>query len=387
MGNLQTKMGARPTVTDAQGKDEDWPIRRLYFGARYFDPFFALWMSPDPAGQFLNPYTYGGDPVNYVDPDGEWVHIVIGAAIGAVIGASSALYQCTRKHGGSCATAVPIGYELGGAAGAAAAATGGAASGLTTAVVGEVGLATGSGVLAASAGAAVEGGLAGAASGAVSYAGSAILGQTDGWDWGDFATSTLVGLGSGALMGGVSGAVSYGVSDTYKQNIYQTVEDYGYEHGRHLDVLNFDNAVGQRQRAIDYYAHRVRGYTSLEFEYVDVKGLRGYAGKPGEAVSIYSDAFKAPDDGWNFDDVTGMMEAVDHEARHRFMNGSYYEAMKYEVYHGKPLDVTNPDIVQSYIETRVYNYNASVAREYGYSPAVTNYVNKMASQTGLRFAY
>ena len=69
-----------------QGKEFDGQHGKYYFGARYFDPFFGLWMSPDPAGQFSNPYTYGGDPVNYVDPNGEWVHIVIGAAIGAVMG-------------------------------------------------------------------------------------------------------------------------------------------------------------------------------------------------------------------------------------------------------------------------------------------------------------
>ena len=72
-----------------QGKEYDEPIRKLYFGSRYFDPFFGMWMSPDPAGQFANPYTYGGDPMNYVDPNGEWVHIVVGAVIGAVVGTVS----------------------------------------------------------------------------------------------------------------------------------------------------------------------------------------------------------------------------------------------------------------------------------------------------------
>ena len=43
---------------------------KYYFGARYFDPFFGMWMSPDPAGQFANPYTYGGDPINLNDPTG-----------------------------------------------------------------------------------------------------------------------------------------------------------------------------------------------------------------------------------------------------------------------------------------------------------------------------
>ena len=52
---------------DNRARNEKW----TYFGSRYFDPFFGMWMSPDPAGQFANPYSYGGDPVNFVDPNGE----------------------------------------------------------------------------------------------------------------------------------------------------------------------------------------------------------------------------------------------------------------------------------------------------------------------------
>lgn len=55
-----------------QSKEFDWLYGKFNFGARYYDPFFGLWMSPDPAGQFANPYTYGGDPLNYVDPTGMW---------------------------------------------------------------------------------------------------------------------------------------------------------------------------------------------------------------------------------------------------------------------------------------------------------------------------
>ena len=55
-----------------QSKEFDWLYGKYNFGARYYDPFFGLWMSPDPAGQFANPYTYGGDPLNYVDPMGMW---------------------------------------------------------------------------------------------------------------------------------------------------------------------------------------------------------------------------------------------------------------------------------------------------------------------------
>lgn len=63
------------TVTDVdnrrwQSKEFDGEHGKYYFGARYFDPLFGLWMSPDPAHQFANPYTYGGDPLNLADPSG-----------------------------------------------------------------------------------------------------------------------------------------------------------------------------------------------------------------------------------------------------------------------------------------------------------------------------
>jgi len=55
-----------------QGKEYDGEHGKYFFGARNFDPFFGLWMSPDPAGQFANAYSYGGDPINYIDPTGMW---------------------------------------------------------------------------------------------------------------------------------------------------------------------------------------------------------------------------------------------------------------------------------------------------------------------------
>ena len=64
-----------------QGKEFDGEHGKLYFGARYYDPFFGMWMSPDPAGQFANPYSYGGDPLNYIDPTGMWA-----LGLGLVVG-------------------------------------------------------------------------------------------------------------------------------------------------------------------------------------------------------------------------------------------------------------------------------------------------------------
>ena len=60
------------------GKEYDGRLGMYYFGARYFDPSFALWLTPDPARQYLNPYSYGGDPVNVIDYDGRlgWAKIL-----------------------------------------------------------------------------------------------------------------------------------------------------------------------------------------------------------------------------------------------------------------------------------------------------------------------
>lgn len=67
-----------------QGKEFDSEHGKYYFGARYYDSFFGMWMSPDPAGQFANPYSYGGDPLNYIDPTGMWA-----LGLGLVIGYDS----------------------------------------------------------------------------------------------------------------------------------------------------------------------------------------------------------------------------------------------------------------------------------------------------------
>jgi RHS repeat-associated protein len=44
----------------------------IYFAARYYDPKLGMFVSHDPARQFLSPYSYmGGNPLNGIDPDGQ----------------------------------------------------------------------------------------------------------------------------------------------------------------------------------------------------------------------------------------------------------------------------------------------------------------------------
>jgi uncharacterized protein RhaS with RHS repeats len=66
------------------------------FGARDYDPEFARWTAKDPsgfAGGDTNLYAYAyGDPVNFVDPNGELAFLVplaILALKGALIGAAT----------------------------------------------------------------------------------------------------------------------------------------------------------------------------------------------------------------------------------------------------------------------------------------------------------
>ena len=90
------------------GKEMDEETGLYYYGARYLDPKYSRWLSGDPAlGEYVsgtekgeggiynginfNLYHYANNnPVKYTDPNGEWAHIVVGAAIGAGVGAISA---------------------------------------------------------------------------------------------------------------------------------------------------------------------------------------------------------------------------------------------------------------------------------------------------------
>lgn len=51
------------------------------FGARFYDPVLGIWISGDPARQYSNPYSFGGDPINGHDPTGLW-RVGLGVSVG-----------------------------------------------------------------------------------------------------------------------------------------------------------------------------------------------------------------------------------------------------------------------------------------------------------------
>jgi RHS repeat-associated protein len=120
----------------------------MYFRARYYDPALGLFVSHDPARQFMSPYSYGGgDPLNGRDPTGAfWIEllvaVIVGAVLGAVVaGAQAAISGATVSEG---LKAVGRGALMGAVSGGALGIVGqavGASTNVTLQVVYEVALA------------------------------------------------------------------------------------------------------------------------------------------------------------------------------------------------------------------------------------------------------
>lgn len=139
-----------------------------YLNVRYYDPGRGQFLSQDPTFlaignpaqlgnmtglshqqvlsdlQQLNSYSYArNNPITYSDPEGEWVHIVIGAGAGIVGQYGYDVYNNIRRDGFSTkafTSSLSDGktYLTRAGQGSIIAATGGAAGALTTSVLGQV---------------------------------------------------------------------------------------------------------------------------------------------------------------------------------------------------------------------------------------------------------
>ncbi|HZB32323.1 MAG TPA: SpvB/TcaC N-terminal domain-containing protein [Streptosporangiaceae bacterium] len=137
----------QPVPHQYTGKELDPETGYYHYGARYYDPRTSVWQSPDPAidayldgsvnggtrnSANLALYTYSyNNPVRLVDPDGRWVHIAVGAGVGALVGAGIEGYRQYRSG------------EFSGLRLLGAAAGGGVAGGMGAATFGASALGTG----------------------------------------------------------------------------------------------------------------------------------------------------------------------------------------------------------------------------------------------------
>lgn len=346
-----------------------------YFGARFWDPQLSIWLSPDAARQFHNPYNpISGDPINNTDPDGNFVcggvciAIVAAGVIGATVGGVKA-----HNRGYDLGDWETYAYVGGGAAVGAGAAWAGA--GAAVWATGASGLASGSGAVAATIGGAAGGAVGGGLNTAGMYALDHGVVHDENWNWSEFGTQVGVSIGTGALVGGAIGAASYGLSESVRNSTHQTVENYGFARGRHSDVVSYhsNHGDGGRQRAVTYYAKRVKAYKG-DFIYkksvlknVD-PNARGQAFDEVQRAEIYDNAFYDPNKTGTWDEVfdpTGVFEAVDHEARHLSHNQIYLEQAK---------DLS-PSAQKYFVENAIYEWQQTVADQNGYSQGMKNYIN------------
>lgn len=173
-------------------------------GSRMYDPAIGRWSAMDPAEQFANPYlAMGNNPAIFVDPNGEWIHLAVGAFIGGVSNWLSNGAQFNAKG---------LGYfGVGAAAGAIGAGVG---AGVSSALVGgsfgagfvgsSTALSVGSGFMSSSAVGVTAGGAGGFASGFGNalVGGQGVLGALMS---GTFSSS--FGAFSGGILGGISGGI------------------------------------------------------------------------------------------------------------------------------------------------------------------------------------
>lgn len=184
------------------GQHTERAVGLIYMNARYYDPELRRFVSADPVigdvsnPQALNRYSYVlGNPLAFTDPSGHWVHIVVGALVGAAFGYGSQVYGNIRSGGFSASALTDVDWKPI-AAGAVAGAVGAATFGLGLAAMGAAG--AGGGLVATAA--------AGFASGAASYAAGVAVGNTlAGRPLGSGITPQRV-LAAGAVGGALAGA-------------------------------------------------------------------------------------------------------------------------------------------------------------------------------------
>ena len=181
------------------GKERDAETGYDYFGARYRESnFLNHFISVDPlANKFIynSPYVYcEGNPIKYVDPDGNAIHIALGIVIGAAIGGT--ISGIAAMNNPSLSNKDVLGAIAGGAV------SGAIAGGITTAT----------GILPL--GYAI---LCSAAAGGIGEAAGSAVSQ--GIANGDVDMEEMLRAGiAGAMVGSISGTASKGVSEAIKKS-------------------------------------------------------------------------------------------------------------------------------------------------------------------------
>ena len=215
-----------------------------------YDPLVAQFLSLDPyvqaPGNWLNYNRYAycyNNPLIYTDPDGEWIHIAIGAAIGGIINWVANGADFSWKG---------LGYFGVGAAAGAAGAVGGAASGF------------------------------------VGGAGNAWI---NGANFSDGFKSGFIGADSGALSGGLIGGGTGGIASALKGGNFWT----GKGATSHYYFASDDNTVTVG-KGMEYSNEYARSFSDEYFgEVKNLDNLYADGSMPGGLTKKGDLVFKGKD--------------------------------------------------------------------------------------------
>lgn len=172
---------------------------------RFYHPDLYIYLQTDPLGLIdsWSPYTFDRyNPLNYSDPYGEWIHILIGAVVGAAIGGIGAALS------GGSAKDILMGIGSGAVGGAITAATGNPALG-----------------------AAVAGGMMG------SWSGYKIGGATGA------VVGGVLGTGIGAASGFIGGRIGNAIATRAHAFIYRTLTQRAVSVGTKVIASRYGSMV------------------------------------------------------------------------------------------------------------------------------------------------
>lgn len=194
------------------GHEHHYDFGLINMNGRMYDSYTSMFLSPDnyiqapDNSQSFNRYAYClNNPLKYTDPDGEFWHIIAGAALGGSMNLIMNWSKCEQWY--DFASYFAIGAVAGGL-------SAGVGAGVSSAIAGG-GFAAGfTGASTASATGFVAGAAIGGASG---FTGGFITGAGNSLVAGDSFGRSLyngtidgaIGLGVGAVIGGVAGGVKY----------------------------------------------------------------------------------------------------------------------------------------------------------------------------------
>ena len=195
------------------------------FRDRWYDPSLLVFLQPDPIlfGDAWSPYPFCGfNPVNFHDPYGRWLHILLGAVVGAAIGGISAalsggdwkdvLAGVGSGAVGGAVTAATGNLALGGAvAGGLMGAWSGGRAGYNAGGIGGALLGGSAGLVVGTGIGYVGGAVAGRVGNAVAIAASGLINRTLVTQGVSKGTSWVVARYGGMLTGGYAGGVAGGL--------------------------------------------------------------------------------------------------------------------------------------------------------------------------------